>query len=89
MPGRSTRVERKRHDYRPDDASDVRVLLVGESPPNGPTFFYSGNSGLFYATQEAFENAIPALRREPDFRDAFRLQLRSPPARRGGSRSSS
>lgn len=71
MPGRSARVGRKRHDYRPDDASDVRVLLVGESSPNGPTFFYCGNSGLFYATQEAFENAIPALRREPDFRDAF------------------
>jgi hypothetical protein len=47
------------------------VLFVGESAPNGPTFLYCGNSGLFYATQEAFENAIPALRREADFRDAF------------------
>jgi len=60
--------ERLRRRYRPDD---VRVLFVGESPPAGGTFFYRANSKLFDATREAFEAAMPRLRREDDFRVAF------------------
>jgi hypothetical protein len=60
--------ERLRRRYRPDD---VRVLFVGESPPAGGTFFYRANSKLYDATREAFEAAIPALRREDDFLAAF------------------
>jgi hypothetical protein len=50
--------ERLRRRFKP---SVVRVLLVGESPPNGPTFFYGGNSKLFRATQDAFGRAVPAV----------------------------
>lgn len=60
--------ERLRQRYRPDD---VRVLFVGESPPAGGTFFYRANSKLFDATREAFEAALPRLRREEDFLSAF------------------
>ena len=60
--------ERLRRRYRPDD---VRVLFIGESPPSGGTFFYRANSKLYAATREAFEAAIPALRREDDFLDVF------------------
>ena len=60
--------ERLRRRYRPHD---VRVLFVGESPPAGGTFFYRANSKLYAATREAFEAAIPSLRREDDFLAAF------------------
>jgi hypothetical protein len=70
VPERSAKVERKRHDYRPDDAK-VRVLFIGESAPAGDTFFYCGDSGLYFATREAFQQGAPALKHEPDFRDAF------------------
>jgi hypothetical protein len=60
--------ERARRRHRPDD---IRVLFIGESPPAGGTFFYFAKSNLYSATREAFEAAIPALRREDDFLDAF------------------
>ncbi len=50
---------------------EVRVLLVGESPPSGGTFFYAANSNLYVATQEAFVAAIPALEGR-DFLEEFR-----------------
>jgi len=53
--------------YRP---SDVRVLFVGESPPAGGTFFYAGNSKLYFATKKAFQSSIPDLATEP-FRESF------------------
>jgi len=37
----------------------------------GGTFFYRANSKLYDATREAFETAVPALRREDDFLAAF------------------
>jgi hypothetical protein len=43
-----------RSRYRP---TTIRILLVGESPPSGGTFFYLANSRLFFATQEAFTRA--------------------------------
>lgn len=43
-----------RQRYRPDD---IVVLLVGESAPEGGTFFYQADSHLFHATREAFERA--------------------------------
>ena len=42
------------------------------SPPAGGTFFYYANSKLYEATREAFEAAIPGLRREGAFLDAFK-----------------
>jgi len=61
--------ERLRRGYRPEE---VRVVFIAESPPAGGTFFYRANSKLYYATREAFEAAIPSLRREDDFLDAFK-----------------
>lgn len=61
--------ERQRRRYKPDD---VRVVFIGESPPAGGTFFYYANAKLHHATRAAFTTAIPALRRENDFLDAFK-----------------
>lgn len=61
--------ERTRRHYKP---TDIRVLLIGESPPAGGTFFYYANSNLYNATCEAFKAAIPTLHKEPDFLDAFK-----------------
>lgn len=61
--------ERRRRRYKPDD---IRVLFIGESPPAGGTFFYYANSNLYDATRAAFEAALPALRKESDFLDAFK-----------------
>jgi hypothetical protein len=66
--GVMTVAERQRRRYRPDD---VRVLFIGESPPAGGTFFYWANSKLYDATREAFQSAMPALRRQDDFLSAF------------------
>lgn len=60
--------ERTRRRFTP---TEVRVLFIGESPPAGGTFFYYANSNLYKATRSAFEAAIPALRDEPDFLNAF------------------
>lgn len=46
--------DRFRDRYRP---SYVVILMVGESPPAGDTFFYQADSNLFHATREAFERA--------------------------------
>ena len=69
MTGRAT-TERARASYRPHD---IRVLLIGESPPAGGTFFYFGDSVLYDATRDAFFKAWPSLRRrDEDFRSTFR-----------------
>lgn len=60
--------EELRSRYKP---AIVRVLFVGESPPAGGTFFYAGNSKLFFATKRAFDQ-LPGDLLEGDFRDAFR-----------------
>jgi hypothetical protein len=59
-------------DSANDRPAEVRVLFIAESPPAGGTFFYRANSKLYYATREAFETAVPALRREEGFLDAFK-----------------
>jgi len=46
--------ESLRRSYRPEQ---VRLLLVGESPPASGRFFYCANSILFYATRDAFARA--------------------------------
>ena len=61
--------ERIRREFWPDK---LRVLFIGESPPAAGRFFYYANSRLSDATMEAFVAAIPALRRENDFLDAFK-----------------
>ena len=43
--------ESLRRSYRPEQ---VRLLLVGESPPASGRFFYRANSSLYRATREAF-----------------------------------
>ena len=47
--------ETLRARYKPDR---VQILLIGESPPVGGTFFYAANSNLFRYTREAFEAAL-------------------------------
>jgi hypothetical protein len=42
----------------------VRLLFVGESPPASGRFFYSKNSGLFFAMLAAFRQADPAINAE-------------------------
>ncbi len=59
---------RLRRQYKPEDA---RVLFVGESPPTGGTFFYEGNSVLYYATEEAFLKALPEIKGK-SFLDSFK-----------------
>jgi hypothetical protein len=48
-PGNS--IEAVRARFKPEP---IRVLLVGESPPAGGTFFYNANSNLYRYTEEAF-----------------------------------
>lgn len=43
-----------RNSYRPNK---VEILFVGESRPQGGTFFYNGNSNLYKYTKQAFEQA--------------------------------
>lgn len=62
-------VESLRIRYRP---KCVRVLMVGESPSAGGTFFYSANSNLFRYTKEAFETVYgQRWLRGTDFLDFF------------------
>lgn len=44
----------------------VSVVFVGESPPQGKTFFYLGNSRLFGATKTAFEIAYGCSFAKPE-----------------------
>lgn len=67
MGGRRAR-EKTRHDFAPDE---LRVLFIGESPPDGGTFFYDADSVLYRATREAFVAAAPTLAREEKFLRAF------------------
>src|SRR5690606_23020246 len=46
--------ERQREKYKP---SKVNVLLLGESPPSGGTYFYLANSNLYRAIKKGF-NAV-------------------------------
>jgi hypothetical protein len=50
----------------------VRVLFVGESRPDGGTFFYAANSKLFFATEEAFAAAYAECPEEKEFLEFFR-----------------
>ena len=47
--------ENTRKIYKP---IKVRILLIGESPPEGETFFYNKNSLLFDYTKKAFQSAL-------------------------------
>ena len=44
--------EKLRQKYLPDP---IKVLFIGESPPDGGTFFYCGDSNLYKYTLQAFE----------------------------------
>jgi hypothetical protein len=65
---KQTAAEHQRRRYKPQD---VRAV-PGESPPASGTFFYYANYKLYNATHTEFRAAIPALRREDDFLDAFK-----------------
>ena len=54
-PSDTRRVEAVRLLYLPER---IRYLLVGESVPNGGTFFYDANSILFRYTYEAFRQVF-------------------------------
>ncbi len=60
-------IEAARKRYKP---KVTKVLLIGESPPAGGTFFYFGNSKLFQHTERAFRQAIPDLV-DSDFLSSF------------------
>jgi hypothetical protein len=60
--------EELRQTYRPDD---IVVLLVGESPPAGDSFFYEADSHLFEATREAFERALGPMPEGTAFLERF------------------
>jgi hypothetical protein len=59
--------ESARQRHRPDR---VTLLLVGESPPSGGTFFYFRNSKLYRETAKAFRASVPDLLGE-DFLASF------------------
>lgn len=46
------------------------MLFIGESPTAGGTFFYAANSNLYRATNDAFQQGVPALL-TGDFLDDF------------------
>ncbi len=62
--------EKLRKSYRPDS---VKVLFIGESPPDTGDFFYSGNTKLLRFTRVVFEevNGIEFESNE-DFLDHFK-----------------
>ncbi|MFA6309199.1 MAG: hypothetical protein WC677_05590 [Clostridia bacterium] len=47
--------EKKRQDYNP---KIVNILFIGESRPNGGTFFYNEDSKLFIYTKKAFDEVF-------------------------------
>lgn len=51
-------LEAVRLSYLP---AQVKVLLVGESPPANGTFFYKADSNLYRATLEAFRGKLPGV----------------------------
>lgn len=57
--------EQLRSRYRP---KNIRVLFVGEAPPEGGTFFYAENSQLYRHLRETLQ---PRLGDPPDFLKAF------------------
>jgi len=61
--------ERLRNSYRPDD---VEVLFVGESAPQGGSFFYQADSNLFRAVREACARAYGPLPEGRAFLDWFK-----------------
>lgn len=65
----STPIERLRQQYKP---ADVRLLFVGESAPAGGTFFYAGNSTLYFETRAAFARAFSEQLAGLPFLDLFK-----------------
>jgi hypothetical protein len=59
--------ERLRRSYRP---RRVRLLFVGESPPDSGRFFYRADSGLYRAIRKTFVDVFPSLA-DSDFLEAF------------------
>src|SRR3990172_2623669 len=48
-----------RESYKPEEVGvATQTLMIGESRPNGGTFFYAGNSILFSSIKEAFAEAF-------------------------------
>jgi hypothetical protein len=60
--------EQLRRSFRP---ADVRVFFVGESPPAAGTFFYAADSGLYRATRDAFQAALPSCHGSDSFLTCF------------------
>jgi hypothetical protein len=69
---RSTRLsgaERTRRRY--NQLTSACCSLASRRQRAAPSFYYA-NSNLYNATREAFQAAIPALRKQPDFLKAFK-----------------
>ena len=63
--------KRIRQNYDPRKQNkDVKVLFIGESPPEDGTFFYCANSDLYYATKKAYERAYD--KEIPNFLKCFK-----------------
>jgi hypothetical protein len=63
--------KRIRQNYNPRKQNkDVKVLFIGESPPEDGTFFYCANSDLYYATKKAYERAYD--KEIPNFLKCFK-----------------
>jgi hypothetical protein len=59
--------EQLRRRYQPPQ---VRILLIGESPPASGRFFYQRDSGLYRAVRDAFQ-IFDSSTEEADFLDVF------------------
>lgn len=63
-------LESLRFSYKPED---VKVMLIGESPPKSGKFFYKGDSILYFATVEAFTSAYTrSFKTHLEFLDFFK-----------------
>jgi len=70
MSSGSATYEELRRRYKPES---TQVLFVGESRPNGGTFFFNGSSNLHRWTRKAFETACGRTYRDARaFLAAFR-----------------
>lgn len=62
--------EQLRRRYRP---KEVRLLLIGESPPASGRFFYKGNSGLYRAVRDVFATVDPSVN-DANFLEMFQAR---------------
>jgi hypothetical protein len=63
-------IERLREEWNPQrEGIKIRILFIGESPPEPGRFFYNRNTALYYATFCAFSRVFRVS--EPEFLEFF------------------